>query len=724
MSSTQTMISIEQRYRRANGLLPHRTPSLVFRSHVAPRWSEGEDAFSYRVRTREGEELVRVDPVARTRTVVDDAPPADAAAPEPGEPGETRSPDGRHAVFVRDDDLWVRDVAGGGERRLTRDGGEGIVYGRPIDIGRMPLTLRQLGLVDQAQVSFSPDGARILACRFDQRELPELTLTEAAAPDRGGLPHVHRLRYPVLGGPLPTATLHVFELATGRHVPVAIEPFEVQFLSPLDLQRHWWSRDGATVWALEVTRGASALRLHAIDAASGAARLLVQERGDTVVEAGPIPFLCPPVIRVLEQRGELLWWSERDGWGHLWVLDLETGAVRRQLTSGDWQVREILHVDEREGVVFLAAGGREAGRNPYDRYAYRVPLDGGEPRLLTPEDGDHDVRVAPSGRWLVDTWSCPQDGPVSVLRDAGGELLLELERADLELLRDAGWSPPERFTVKAADGVTDLHGLLFAPADMEPGEPYPVLDSNYPGPQTGRLVRGRFGPMNLDPFLLDPLGRAPAMAQLGFGVMLLDARGTPLRSKALRDASYGRLEKAGFLEDHVAALEQLARTRPWMDLERVGIYGHSGGGYAAARALADHGDTYSVAVSSAGTHDLRGYYAVWGETYQGPVEEGRYEAQATASAVERLRGKLLLVCGELDDNVHPGMSIGLAKTLVAANKDFDFLLLPGAGHMLLSAEPYYVRRLWDYFVAHLHGVQPPAEFAVDPGCGELTASYG
>jgi dipeptidyl aminopeptidase/acylaminoacyl peptidase len=385
-------------------------------------------------------------------------------------------------------------------------------------------------------------------------------------------------------------------------------------------------------------------------------------------------------------------------------------------------VRDVVRVDQEARTLYFTAGGREPGRDPYYRHLYRVQLDGAGLELLTPEDAEHAVSLSPSGAYLVDSYSRLDQPPVTVLRAADGRLVLELETADVSGLLARGWRYPERFHVKARDGVTDLYGSIIRPTSYEPTKRYPVLDAIYPGPQTIRTPKAF--PEPTAGFWQDQ-----ALAELGFIVVTIDGLGTPWRSRAFHDVAAGAsFGEAGGLIDHVVGLKQLGARDPSLDLDRVGIYGHSGGGYASARALLTFPDFYKVAVSSAGNHDQRSYTADWGERYIGLPDGDNYQRAANARLAGNLKGKLLLVYGDMDDNVHAAMTLQLVDALIAANRDFDLLVLPNHNHLFFDLRKgldryreersvrgisrYFVRRRWDYFVRHLLGKEPPAGYAI------------
>lgn len=737
------MTSWAERHARACGLLPHVARTALHGWAVAPCWNDA-GWFHYVATTPSGREYVAVDPVRRQRVplfdhhalasalsavtgeqldpdalpledveVLEDGKVVAAGVngqrwrwsrdqldpelvPGPREPaaGELLSPDGSRVVFLRDGDLWLRTREDGEERRLTEGAGEGVAWATPTDTGGPSvLTPQQV----QAPLGvWSPDSRWLVTHRLDQRAVPLLHLTQARP--GGQLPLHHQVRYPVPGSVVASAEFFVIDAHEGTATSMGL-PIDVPYMSPLQAERVWWSPDSTLLWLLVEERGGKSLRLLRWD--GHGLETVVEERRSTNVLATPI-IGAAPLVRTLDD-GDVLWWSERDGFGHLYRYGARGECV--QVTRGAFQVREVVHVDQDAGALWFLAGGEAGGRCPYDNALYRVGLDGEGLGLLTDDDADHALSASPDGRWFVDTVTRPGGPPTTVLRNRDGDEVLALETGDPAALLAAGFRWPERFRVMAADGVTPLWGLLYLPSDFDPDGSYPVVDSMYPGPQIARQVRVAHPDVLVDPFTLDALGSAPALASLGFAVMALDGRGTPLRSRAFRERSWGRIGDVG-LDDHVAALHQLAVTRPWMDTSRVGAIGHSGGGYAAARSLMLRPDVYSVAVASAGNHDQRGYFAVWGDTYHGLLDEVDYDEQANASLVESLRGRLLLVHGECDDNVHPGLLLGFVDRLIEADKDFDLLLVPGVGHDFGARLPYVTRRGWEFLVRHLHGIEP------------------
>ncbi|MGH2561558.1 MAG: DPP IV N-terminal domain-containing protein [Thermomicrobiales bacterium] len=745
---------MEEDYARAERFLPWNAATLVVGAEVQPHWIDEEDRFWYRTTTREGVEFVRVDPdrgarepafdhgrlaaslsvaagipyapqqlpfeeiafvdggravrftVEGTSWTCDLATYACAHGGGVGEPAAdvVRSPDGQWEVFARDHNLWLRSVVTGEERALTEDGEAEHGYGLPLP---SPLVAAGLGEPEKPAAIWSPDSTRVLSCRIDQRHAPRLYLVQSVPRDGGIRPRLHSYAYPLPGDEaVPTAEVWCFAVSAPAGVKAAIEPLPMLYHgSPLRPGSVWWSEDGGRGFLLTRDRGFQGYRLTEVDLRTGAARLVVEECG----ERGIDPYLqADPNIRVIADGAEVIWYSQRDGWGHLYLVDGRSGAIDLQITAGAYNVSEILHVDEAGRRLFLTAVGREPDRDPYYAHLYQVSLDGGEPELLTPEDADHTVTFSPSGRFFVDTFSRVDLPPVSLLRASAGTEVCQLERADVEPLLATGWQYPERFRAKARDGMTDVYGVIFRPSRFDPERRYPVIDNIYGGPQVS------IAPTSFADAARPGRGRgfwhAQALAELGFVVVMVDGLGMPGRSKAQHDVSYRNLGDGG-IADHIAALRQLGDRYPHFDLNRVGIYGHSAGGYASAHAILAYPEFFKVCVSSAGNHDHRLDKASWVERYMGLAVGEHYREQANQSLAHRLTGKLLLIHGEMDENVHPASTLALVDALIEANKDFDLLIMPNRPHAC-GDDPYFIRKRWDYFVTHLFGAEPPRGYRI------------
>lgn len=733
-------------YRTAEQLLRHNRGTLVRGAKIRPRWIDGGPRFWYTVDSDAGRRFVIVDPVAGTRRLAFDhmrlaaalaaasGHDVDAAAlpfaafepiggairftafgeyyrcdldgyacervQDPPMPGmfEIMAPDGKHAVYRDGPDLRVRSLADDTVRVSTEDGSADCEYGVNPDYVRFSSTLRRFGVPDLPPAAvWSPDSTRVLTHRTDQRDVRTTHLVQALPPD-GGAPRLLTYRFAFPGDErMPLAEFVVLDTATGEVVHAAAEPVAMPIISPLARRWAWWAEDGSAVYYLGATRDGKTLRLHRFDPASGVVRTVLGESGATRVD--PVQFpMEPPLVEVLEATGEVLWYSQRDGWGHLYLHGLDDGEPRVQLTSGQWAVRQILHVDQRRRTVYFVASGLVA-EDPYRRTVCRVGLDGTGFARVTDDDLDHVVTVAPDRSCFLDSASTNEIPPVSTVRGWDGSVLVELERADISSLVRTGWRPPERFRATAADGTTEIHGMLYRPHGFDPAKKYPVLNHPYFFP-TAHRVTPSFDPGH---YGYD----AEALAALGFVVVAVDGRGSPGRDKAFHDASYGRFADAVGLADHVAALRELAATRPWMDMDRVGSFGMSAGGFATVRAMLDYPELFKVGVAECGMHDLRYVDLGLAETYNGPFDAQTYAAASTVDMADRLTGRLLLVHGGLDDSVSPHLTLRLADRLAQADKDFELLILPGADHSFLGYEHHLNRRRWDFLVRHLMGARPP-----------------
>jgi dipeptidyl-peptidase-4 len=640
-------------------------------------------------------------------------------------PFEVLSPDGKWAAFVRDYNVWIRPIGGGEDVALTQDGVEFNSYATFSGYGLVWMKLVRLGLPLPTQVLWSPDSKHLLTHRIDDRKVKTLSLLQAVPEDGSMRPKTYTFRYPMSGDDeLPMGQLVVLDVATRQQRVLAAPPFIAEFASPTQKHDAWWSADSKSVYYIRYDRYRKNAILYKADSDTGGASELLHESSATFLEFTPEYF--EKELACTLENGDVVWYSQRDGWGHLYLYD-RAGKLHNQITHGDWNVRSIAHIDEAHKLIYFLAGGREQDRDPNEVVLYRVHFDGSGLRILTPEDGDHELphglgvlklpdaivsdaerlRFSASGRYFVDTYSRPNTAPAFVVRTASGRLIKKLEEADLSKLIAGGYTPVEPFKVTAADGVTPIYGNLYRPSNFDPGKRYPIIDSIYPGPMDTRVGKN-FGQALFGTF--DSF-QAQSLAELGFIVVTIDGRGTALRSKAFMDYAYGHMERASDLEDHIAGMRQLAARYSYMDLDRVGAEGISGGGYATAHALLAYPDFYKVGVSSSGNQEQRAYISGWGEMYLGPQKENEaaYLAAANSTLAGNLKGKLLLIHGDMDENVSPTLTLKLADALIKANKDFDLLYMPNEGHGA-ALSPYAVRREWDYFVRNLLGAEPPADY--------------
>lgn len=611
---------------------------------------------------------------------------------------EVASPDGMWAAFLRGHNLWVRSLETGKSHPLTTDGIKDYNYAsRPDFYGAKTADLIH-GRKNKPLVQWSPDSTRLLTHRLDQRHVRKLPVMQYVTDGEHSPAMMHQVRYPLAGDKaLPTAEYFVIGV-DGSRVDFCMPALELRNTDPLyspHWHNIWWHADGSRIYFIHPTRGYRSTQFFEVDAADGGARLVFEEVCDSFVDHDMRHKDNPlPDVRVLSSRGQFVWPSQQSGWEHLYLHDLATGQQLHAITEGDWVVRELIGVDEAAGWVYFLGSGREADEDVYLQHLYRVRLDGTELTMLTPEIADHRVHAAPDWSVFVDTYSLVNAAPKTVLRKTDGTMVKTLVEADIQPLLDAGFQMPEPFVVKADDGVTDIYGIVIPPANFDPTRKYPVVEYEYGGPQT-TVVPHRF-PVTPS---TDTTVYSQSLAQLGFAIVLLDGRGTPLRSKAFHDAKHHLGDAAG-LVDHVAGLRQLGERYPWLDLSRVGMYGFSGGGYGSARAVLSYPDVYKAAVACCGDHDNRLYDSTWWERYMGLGDFADYPPQDNQSLAANLRGRLLLMHGDVDDNVHPNLTMRLVDALIKADKEFDMLLLPNRGHAL-SRDPYVAHRTFAHFLRNL-----------------------
>lgn len=633
--------------------------------------------------------------------------------PEPANRQGNVSPSGRYEARLDAGNLVLLDHTAATSRSLTSDAELAFGYGSSPEGRNSAVADRLADRPAIPTVLWSPNERYVVTHRLDERRVGRLSLWQAAPPDGSLRPRVHTYRQSLPGdAELPLAYLVVFETATGRRTDLSWEPLESSFLTPTELSHVWWASGSDAVFFLHWERDRRTVRLVSADPSAGGCRVLVEEDSETPIDLNAL-YYGTPNVWVSGDRQEIIWYSTRSGWGHLYLLDGRGQPIRR-LTGGEWLVTDLVKVDEEARTVFFMGTGREPDRNPYYHHLYSMSLDGGSSRLLTPEDAEHGewppwVDFSPDGSCFVDRFSRIDQPPRTVLRRSSGELVAQVVEADVSTLLATGWSYPERFVAKASDGVTDLHGMIVVPYDFDAARKYPVIESIYAGPQAIRTPCG----------FTDVVGESTrCLADLGFVVFTVDGTGTSGRSRAFLDAHYGQHGGPGGLADHVTVLRMLANDRPYLDLTRVGIYGHSAGASAVVQAMLDYPDVYRVGVASAGNHDQGLTNVAWGERWLGPPPGSGWDTQPNRTRAANLEGKLLLVTGDMDDNVNPAATLQLVDALIEANRDFDLLVLPNRNHDFAgtwgtwSEDPYFTRRRWDYFVEHLMGEQPPHGYRI------------
>ncbi|MSR02923.1 MAG: S9 family peptidase [Gemmatimonadetes bacterium] len=735
-------------YSRADRLLSWNTSRLVSGDSVRPQWYPDGNRFWYRNKTATGAEYVVVDPVRGSRSLLFDNARLAAAmtvardtAYDPsrlpfasfkfGNDGQNEreieftasrkkfvcdiagyrcvvsdtlpsevlfvlSPDKKWEAFIAKHNVWVRPRNGKDSTQLTTDGveywGYGLTMPRPSDLVRPVLR--------RPTIRWSPDSKKLAVWRQDERRVEQMHYI-SMTPQR---PKLYSQPYALPGDSVvPVPTLHLIDVITKTNVEVRQSPVPTQLNTTGSARDSVWNEASDKVYLAALSRGSKRAWLTAVDAATGSQTIVASDSMATYAEWSPPTD--PQTWYTSRDGQDIFWWSERDGWAHFYRYGAD-GKVKNRLTEGPWFASAIQYVDEVAKQVYFTARGREAGQFWYYAKLYRVNYDGTGLVLLTPEDAHHDVEFSPSGKYIVDSYSRIETAPVTVLRSPlDGHVIRTLETADISRLKEIGWQPGRVFTAKARDGVTDLYGVIYLPPGLDSTKKYPVINNIYPGPQVGSVGGWSF----------KSGGEAFALAQLGFVVLQIDHLGTPMRSKAFHDNYYGNFTDNG-LPDHVAVIKQLGARYRFLDVDRVGIFGHSGGGFASADAMFRYPDFFKVAVSSSGNHDNRSYNIYWSEKYQGLMtrdtlrKTDNYESSANGTYAKNLKGKLFLMTGDMDDNVHPAMTVQVADALIKANKSFDFLVLPNRAHSL--NEPYVIRRRWDYFVEHLAGKRPPENFEI------------
>lgn len=602
---------------------------------------------------------------------------------------EVLSPDGKKAVFIKDYNLWVRDIASDKQTQLTTDGIKD--FGYATDNAGWKSS-------DRAIVRWSPDSKKLATFKQDQRNVSDMYLVTTNV----GKPTLRSWKYPLPGDKeIPMIHRVIIDVDAVKVINVQVPPdphrasLGDDISSGGSLDDIDWKEDGTQMAFLSTSRDHKQEKFRIADAATGAVREVFEEVSPTQYESGRGAINW----RYLANSNEIIWYSERDDWGHLYLYDATTGKLKNQITKGDWVVSRLLKVDEKNRVLYFMANGREPG-NPYFGHFYKIGFDGKNLASLTPEEGTHQITFSPSGNYFTDTYSKPDVPPVTVMRDINGKLITQLEKTDISRLIASGWKAPTPVSVKAHDGKTDIYGLVYTPVNMDPKKKYPVIDYIYPGPQGGS-IGGNWG-------FVASRGDHQSLAELGFIVVLIEGTSNPFRSKSFHDMSYGNMAE-NTLPDQITAIRQLSQKYP-MDTSRVGIWGHSGGGFATACAMFRYPDFFKVGISESGNHDNRNYEDDWGERYDGLAENVNYDAQANQNYAKNLKGKLMLAHGLMDNNVPPSNTMLVVEALEKANKSFDLVVFPNSAHGYGTYGPYMMRRRWDYFVKNLLGAEPPVDY--------------
>jgi dipeptidyl aminopeptidase/acylaminoacyl peptidase len=760
--------ALEEKYQRARRLARHATipnqhNKLTFNAILNPYWIEESECFWYEQESKLGKQYRLVNAAAASNEAAFNHPDLAAAlsevtnekidpnnlpiaqleftftpwtvsftafqqrwlfdgqyctavgAEKPSAQEALLSPDGQYSVFVRDHNLWLRSPNGKGEsdeeRPLTDDGEEHYAYGT---VPNMLGAGQDLGVLGELQVIWSPDSKRLFTVQLDMRQVKSLPVVHHVPKDSSVRPKLEEYKYPMPGDThMPEYRLVSIDIDSGKVIPAHYPPVCFTYLFPFfSSQRGWWAADSQRAYFVDLKRGAQQVQVVEFNTLTGKTRVLFEETSSTWINLQPWNFHFPALIMPLPATQELIWYSERSGWAHFYLYDLETGELKQTLTQGDWVVSELLHFDAKRRELWLQTGGRNKAHDPYYKDVCRVDVDTGELTTVVSSDHDYYVKnktwafdfslklfgVSSDGDYLVATRSRADEAPVSLLFNREGKELLTIEEADVSGLPD-NWQWPEPVQLKAADGETDIYGLVFRPSDFSPEKSYPVIDNVNAQPASILTSKG-----------FDQSHHymcAAALAELGFIVVQIDGRGTPLRSRAFLDHADGWYTSANDITDHIAGLKQLAERYPYMDLDRVGIFSGWSTSVGPLNGLLQHPDFYKVGVTSAMPNSEL-YMALCSEPFEGPNHRQTDFVQLEHLA-ENLQGKLLMVHGMLDLLSLPAATFRMVEAFQKANKDFDLIMLPNQQHGGIKG-PYVMRRIFDFFVRHLLGEEPPKGF--------------
>ena len=757
IANAQDALTIKD-YENAESKMGYNTQKYVDRANVFPNWMPG-DKFWYRVLTPAGSEFVLVDAAKGTRTIAFDheklATALSTAANKKytgsmlpfqvinysadgksitfrsdgkqwkydlqnssivadttkllenaqrsggfgrGNRGiEVLSPDRSKAVYIKDYNLWVRDTKTNEQKQLTTDGMKD--FGYATDNAGWTNS-------DGAIVRWSPDSKKIATFKQDQRNVGDMYLASTNV----GHPTLRSWKYPLPGDKeIPMIHRCVINVEDARVIMFNIPPDPHRASLSDDISSSGtfddidWNPDGTEVAFLSTSRDHKQEKFRIANALTGEVREVFEEVVPTQYESGWGAINW----RYLPKSKEIIWFSERDDWGHLYLYDATNGKVKNQITKGNWVVTRLVRVDEKNRLLYFMASGTQA-ENPYFSQFYKIGFDGKGLTLLSPGAGTHTVSFSPSDKYFIDTYSKPDIPSVTVLRDMNGKQITELEKTDVSRLKAAGWKPPTPFSVKSADGKDDIYGIMFTPSNLDANRKYPVVDYIYPGPQGGSVGGWGFSAAR---------GDHQALAELGFVVVLIEGTGNPNRSKSFHDRYWPDMS-TNTLPDQIAGIRQLSQRYSYLDTTKVGIWGHSGGGFATAAAMFRYPDFFKVGISESGNHDNRNYEDDWGERYIGLLTKNadgtdNYTAQANQTYAKNLKGKLMLAHGMMDNNVPPYNTMLVVEALTKANKDYDLVVFPNAGHGYGADSPYMMRRRWDYFVKNLLGKEPPPNYKLE-----------
>ena len=765
----QTSTAVEAKYQRArrlarHAILPDKRNKLTFNALLNPHWIGESGCFWYEQESKSGKQyrlvnaaatsnepafnhvdLAKALSQARNEKVDPDNLPIaqleltftpwaisftafqqrwlfngqDCKATGPAKPSAQEavvSPDGQCSVFVRDHNLWLRRLNPNGEnegeeRPLTVDGKEHYAYAT---VPNMAAAGQDLGVAGDLQVIWSPDSKRLFTVQLDMRQVKSLPVVHHVPEDGSVRPKLEEYKYPMAGDTyMPEYRLVAIDTESGEIIPADYPPICFTFIFPFfSAQRGWWATDSQRAYFVDLKRGAQQVQVVEFNTLTGKTRVLFEETSLTWINLHPMNYNMPALIMPLHATQELVWYSERSGWAHFYLYDLETGDLKQTITQGEWVVLELLHFDSARRELWLQTGGRNTEYDPYYKDVCRVNVDTGELTTVVSSDHDYFVKsragscefdqtlfgVSSDGDYLVTTRSRADQVPVSLLFSREGKELIALEEADISGL-PSNWQWPEPVKLIAADGETDIYGLVYRPSDFSPDQSYPVIDNVFSQP-SGIIAYKGFDQSH-------HYMCAAALAELGFIVVAIDGRGTPFRSRAFLDHADGWLTSGSDLTDHIAGLKQLAERYPYMDLDRVGIFGGWTTSVGPLNGLLQYPDFYKVGVTYAAQHSQL-YMALCSEPFEG-TNHRQTEFIQLEHLAKNLQGKLLMMHGMLDLLSVPAATFRMAEAFQNANKDFDLIMLPNQKHAG-GRNPYVMRRILDFFVRYLLGEEPPKGF--------------
>ena len=602
---------------------------------------------------------------------------------------ELVSPDKKKVAFIKDYNLFLKE--GEEEKTLTTDGNDTLSYGTSISWYFVKNESANQKMEYEIDAYWSPDSRYLICAKYNRKHTQKLFMYKSTPKD-GFRAEVYSYERPIAGDKELTRVCYaIFDTETGKKIDCDL-PENATFL---EYGFQWKSNTKA--YTLRYYRGYQKRELIEVDVETGKSRTIVSETADTYVDPNM------HIYKVNKDTDDVIWSSEKDNWHHIYRYSYETGTLKNQITTGDFVLREICKVDEKKKKIYFRANGKEEG-DPYYTYLYSINFDGSGLKLLSPENAYHICKVSPNGKYVFDNYSRVDLPDRFLIRNSkNGKKIMDVDKTDIEDILKMGWKAPEMYTVKARDNETNIYGVIYKPFNFDSTKSYPVIEGTYSGPQTIRTPKTfRRGLINMD----------IPIAQIGFVVVTVDGLGSAYRSKKFHDVSYKNLGDIG-APDHIKAIKDLSKKHPYMDVENVGIYGHSAGGYDATHALLTHPDFYKVGVSSAGNHDHRSAKAWWPELYMGFPAGKHYDEQSNFFLAEKLVGKLMMVHGNMDNNVNPAASIRMADELIKANKDFEFILLPGKDHGTCYYDKYFIRKRWDFFVKHLLHKNTPNTYKIN-----------